>query len=79
MHLEPIVDALLAAGNTLATPYRWGENRTGYFCHLVRPIDFALVKQEFELPDFILLNPSEDSIECDRTWATIQGGLMDRQ
>jgi len=74
-HLEPIVDALLAAGNSLARPYRWGENRTGYFCFLSQPIDFGLVAKEFEIPDFVRLNEADGSIECDRTWTTIRGGM----
>ena|SRR5688572_4961611 len=75
LHLEPIVDLLLERGNVLAHPFRWGENRTGYFCHLREPIDFALVEASFELPPNILLNREEGSIECDISWATIIGGV----
>jgi hypothetical protein len=75
LHLEPIVDLLLERGNILAHDYRWGENRTGFFCHLKKPIDFALVEASFELPSFILLNRADDSIECDITWATIKGSV----
>ena len=49
-HLEPIVDLLLKGGNKLALPYRWGENRTGYFCFLEKPIDFTLIESAFLLP-----------------------------
>lgn len=75
MHLEPIVDLLLKSGNKLAIEYRWGENRTGFFCHLEKPIDFALVESAFVLPVFVRLHPEAGSIECDVTWATIRGGM----
>jgi hypothetical protein len=75
LHLEPIVALLLTRGNILSHEYRWGENRTGFFCHLKKPIDFALVEASFELPSFILLNRPDDSIECAITWATITGGV----
>jgi hypothetical protein len=73
LHLEPIVQLLLEHGNKLAHDYRWGENRTGFFCHLTRPIDFELVEASFDLPPSILLNRAGDSIECDVTWASITG------
>jgi len=78
LHLEPIVDLLLERGNILAYEYRWSENRTGFFCHLRRPIDFALVEASFDLPHFILLNRSVGSIECEITWATITGGIQSK-
>lgn len=43
-HLKPLVELLIDSGNRLARAYRWGENRTGYFCLLVNPIDFALLE-----------------------------------
>lgn len=74
-HLEPIVDLLLRSGNRLARDYRWGENRTGYFCFLQYPIDFELIESSFELPEFIRLDRENDAIECDQTWASIRGGM----
>lgn len=75
LHLEPIVDLLLANGNQLSREYRWGENRTGFYCFLKRSLDFDLIERTFELPSFVRLNREEDAIECDRTWATIRGGI----
>jgi hypothetical protein len=49
-HLDPAVELLLEEGNELARDYRWGENRTGYFCLLLRPIDFDLIEAKFEVP-----------------------------
>lgn len=79
LHLEPIVDLLLESGNILAHDYRWGENRTGFFCHLKKPIDFALIEASFDLPTFILLNRADGSIECDITSATVTGGVQSHE
>lgn len=74
-HLEPIVDLLLQHGNQLARSYRWGENRSGFFCFLAKPIDFDLIESTFVLPETVRLARSEGSVECDVTWATIKGGM----
>ena len=49
-NLEPILHELLLTGNKIATEYRWGQDRTGFFCILRFPIDKALVLSNFELP-----------------------------
>ena len=54
--LDGVLDLLLSHGNGLATEYRWGSNPTGYFAVLKRPIDFDLVRNNFELPASIMLN-----------------------
>lgn len=74
-HLEPIVDLLLQSGNELARPYRWGENRTGFFCYLAEAIDFDLIESTFALPKTVRLARSKGSIECDVTWASIKGRM----
>ena len=74
-HLEPLVDFLLDHGNKLARDYRWGENRTGYFCLLVNPLDFDLIESEFLIPSYIRLVRNSDAIECDKSWVTIQGAI----
>jgi hypothetical protein len=74
-HLDPIVELLLRSGNRLARDYRWGENRTGFFCFFAGPIDFDLIEQTLELPSFVRLDREHDVIECDRTWASIKGGM----
>jgi uncharacterized membrane protein len=74
-HLEPIVDLLLANGNQLARPYRWGENRTGFYCFLSKPIDFDLIESAFVLPQTVRLARSGGRVECDVTWASIKGDM----
>jgi hypothetical protein len=74
-HLEPIVDLLLANGNKLALPYRWGENRTGFYCILAQPIDFPLVRASFDLPSHVRLEVETGSIQCDVTWASMRGAM----
>ena len=54
--LDPVVDLLLAHGNRLAVPYRWGSNPTGYFCLLAHPVDFDLVEASFDIPSSVTLN-----------------------
>lgn len=74
-YLEPIVDILVASGNQLAHDYRWGEDRTGFFCHLARPMDFNLIEATFTLPAGIRLDRAGDVLECDLSGATIRGGV----
>lgn len=74
-HLEAIVDLLLTNGNELSRPYRWGENRTGFYCLLKHPIDFDLIEEMYIVPSFVRFDQENDAIECDRTWASIRGGM----
>jgi hypothetical protein len=74
-HLEPIVDLLIANGNQLALDYKWGENRTGFYCFMSKALDFDLIENHFSLPNFIRLDRENGVIECDQTWATIRGGM----
>ena len=75
LHLEPIVDFLLKNGNRLARNYKWGENRTGFYCLLQKPLDFDLVENSFEIPDFVKFDRQSNTIECHKTWATIRGAV----
>ncbi len=72
-HLEPIVDLLLSHGNSLARDYKWGENRTGFYCFLQDAIDFDLVESSFDIPEFIRFDRQNNAIECDKTWVSIRG------
>ncbi len=74
-HLDPIVDFLISNGNYLARDFKWGENRTGYFCFMAEKIDFDRIEQLFIIPDFIRLDRENDAIECDQTWTSIRGGM----
>lgn len=71
-HLQPIVDFLLAGGNKPSSRFLWGNNRTGYFCHLKNDIDFEGVKDNFELPDSIKLNEGAQTIDCFHTYSLIK-------
>lgn len=72
-HLEPIVSALLASGNELARSERWGSNKEGFVCYLTKPLDLALIRERFALPDSVVLSEKNDLIACELTWATIYG------
>ncbi len=71
-HLEPIVDLLITHGNSLSGDLRWRENRTGFFCVLLNPIDFDLVSATFDIPSFIRFDYENGAIECDQTWSSIR-------
>lgn len=71
-HLAPVVDFLLKNGNSSAHDFIWGVNRTGYFCHLSKPIDFELLLGNFEFPDTILINRKEQLIDFLKTYTVIR-------
>jgi len=79
LHLDPVVDLLIQNGNKLARDFRWGENRTGFYCFFQKPLDFGLIERSFHIPDFIKLYPQDDAIECDKSWVTIKGGISPRK
>ena len=74
-HLQPIVDALLKSGNKLARRDCWGSSKEGYVCYLQEPINFALVRDTFSLPDSVVLSEHRNLIACSKTWATIYGSI----
>lgn len=71
-HLQPIVDFLLKNGNRSSNDFIWGNNRTGYFCHLKNNIDFEAIKNKFEIPESIKINESKQTIDCFNTYALIK-------
>lgn len=71
-HLQPIVDYLIKHGNESVNDYIWGNNRTGYFCHLKHDIDFSAIKENFIIPDSIKINESNQSIDCFNTYSIIR-------
>ena len=73
-HLEPIVDALLAAGNEIAGPAKFYLDRDGWRSDLRKPINFRLIEECFELPPSVLLAKSRDAVLCQNTWIEISGG-----
>lgn len=75
VHLEPLVDVLLAAGNEIAGPSKFYLDRDGWRADLRQPIDFQLIEERFDLPPSILLAKVRDSILCQNTWVEIRGGF----
>lgn len=71
-HLEPIVEFLLQQGNESINEYIWGNNRTGYFCHLKHDIDFSNLKSHFDFPESIKINEQEQTIDCQNTYSIIR-------
>lgn len=80
-HLKPIVEALIEAGNE-PLPVSGGrvpdalgfyQDQDGWRCDLLRPIDFELLRVNFQLPPSLSLNFEANSISDDRTWIQISG------
>lgn len=74
-HLEPLVTALLARGNSFATGGGFYQDRDGWRCDLSNPIDFDFIESHFELPKSLRLSRTHDSILCENTWIEISSGL----
>ncbi len=71
-HLQPIVDYLINRGNKSINPYVWGNNRTGYFCHVKDDIDFDKLREVFDFPDSIKINEVTQTIDCFNTYTVIK-------
>lgn len=76
-HLQPIVDFLLTKGNESANNYLWGNNRTGYFCHLRNDIDFDEIQERFDFPESIKINKEKQTIDCFNTYSVIKRATSD--
>jgi hypothetical protein len=80
-HLSPIAEALIKAGNEPSPPIdghvpnRIGfyQDKDGWRCDLLRPIDFELLDRKFELPRSLTLNFAASSILDCLTWIEISG------
>tara|TARA_B110001454_G_C12723326_1_gene436672 strand:- start:29599 stop:30246 length:648 start_codon:yes stop_codon:yes gene_type:complete len=53
---DAVVDLLIANGNKLVDEKRWSWDKEGGHCLLTRPIDFKLIKENFEVPPDITLD-----------------------
>ena len=71
-HLNKLVEFLLESGNKPKHEYLWGVNRTGYFCHLTKDIDFNAVQTHFDIPPSIQLCEPEQRISCMNTYSNIK-------
>jgi hypothetical protein len=74
-HLQPIVDYLIEHGNEPCNSFLWGNNRTGYFCHLKNEIDFKQLLSVFDLPDTIQIDTEKQTIDCLNTYSLIKGNM----
>lgn len=71
-NLLPIVDVLLRDGN-VALDGGFILNPDGWRCRLGHPIDFEVVRREFEVPSSINLSDSHDTILDTQSWISIEG------
>ncbi len=71
-HLNPIVNFLIQNGNQSINTYIWGNNRTGYFCHLEKDIDFDGISEKFILPPSIKVDIKNQTIDCLNTYSIIK-------
>lgn len=72
LNIQPIVDALIAHGNSTAEG-GFRRDPSGWACMLTKSIDFDFVRAEFELPSNIKLGEVWDSIHDELTWTVIEG------
>lgn len=62
-HLLPLVDALVAAGNTVISA-GFAPNQGGFDCEMLRPLDFALVRPLARDDNRLRLLVERDEIAC---------------
>ncbi|MAZ87635.1 MAG: hypothetical protein CL693_08310 [Cellvibrionaceae bacterium] len=71
-HLDPVVNYLIHNGNKSVNQYIWGNNRTGYFCHLENDIDFNSLRKVFDFPESIKISEAKQTIDCFNTYTVIK-------
>ena len=71
-HLKPVLDFLIGHGNKSVNEYIWGINRTGYFCHLEKDINFDDLRRVFSFPDSIKIDEEKNTIDCFNTYTVIK-------
>ncbi len=74
-HLNPVVEFLFKIGNESSNDFIWGNNRTGYFCHLKNKINFTQLQENFDFPESIKLSEEKQSIDCFNTYSIIKGSM----
>jgi hypothetical protein len=73
LNLMPIVEALVAHGNSAPLANSFAMSQSGWICVLTLPIDFEIVRSTFILPETISLNEPGDSILDTGSWCVILG------
>lgn len=73
LHLQTLVDGLLAAGNELSEGgFRMTQG--GVECGLRDPLDAAIVVQAVAADARLTFDPDADEVSCRHCWTTIHGG-----
>lgn len=70
-HLEPIICALIEAGNKPTSVPWFLVDKDGWYCQLQYPIDFDYLETRFEFPPSINLLRESGGILDTLTWTEI--------
>jgi hypothetical protein len=70
--LKTIVDALVSTGNSVIDG-GFVLNPDGWRCRLTAPINFDLVRSNFDFPVAVVLSEETDSILDRDTWCVLEG------
>jgi hypothetical protein len=73
-HLQPIVDLLIANGNESKYPEIFFPTKEGWQCRLKKKIDFALLRDNLEIPGTIQLDEEDGTIFDTLAFIEIIGG-----
>jgi hypothetical protein len=76
-NLQPIVDALVAAGNSCLSD-GFQPSPDAWECRMAGPIDMALVAAMFTLPPNVVASASTDTVLDRNTWSVIEGPGADK-
>lgn len=74
-HLDPVVQALIHAGNEPTNNSVWYLSRDGWRSDFKNPLDFELLRKLFDFPETIRLMEDRDKIFCQNTWIEIKGSV----
>lgn len=75
VHLERIVNFLIANGNQPVHAELFALDQDGWHCLLTKPINFDLLESHFDFPSSIRLSRKDDAILDTLTWVEIKGGI----
>ncbi|MBA3890166.1 MAG: hypothetical protein H0X64_06525 [Gemmatimonadaceae bacterium] len=72
------MDALVTHGNRVRAPGTpFYQDRDGWRCDLVEPVDFALIERRFDLPPMVELSRAWGTVLDRDTWVVIEGGMVE--
>lgn len=71
-HLTPILGLLEARGNSYdRSKALYRDKYSEYQKEVSKPIDFDLIEESFEIPNFIVLDRRRKSVLCQTCWCAI--------